>query len=192
MGAVPRAGNDSGGGQLGNAIRCKPGGTNDFIYIVVQEAVWDALAKRIGPEVGMPNLATDPKFAAIESRRRHQGDMWEIIGEFALKHDKRDLMGILNELNVPCGPVMSTEDLANDEHVKLREMYVELDHPKRGKWYNIGMPIKLSDSPARIERSPLLGEHTEEILKEVLGYSEEDVARLKSVGALSKPPKKAA
>jgi len=100
-------------------------------------------------------------------------------------------MGILNELNVPCGPVMSTEDLASDEHVKLREMYVELDHPKRGKWYNIGMPIKLSDSPARIERSPLLGEHTEEILKEVLGYSEEDVARLKSAGALSRPPKKA-
>jgi len=191
MGAVPRAGNDSGGGQLGNAIRCKPGGTNDFIYIVVQEAVWDALARRIGPEVGMPDLATDPKFATIESRRSHQGDMWEIIGEFALKHDKRELMGILNELNVPCGPVMSTEDLASDEHVKLREMYVELDHPKRGKWYNIGMPIKLSDSPARIERSPLLGEHTEEILKEVLGYSEEDVARLKSAGALSRPPKKA-
>ena len=192
MGAVPRAGNDSGGGQLGNAIRCKPGGTNDFIYIVVQEAVWDALARRIGPDVGMPDLATDPKFATIESRRSHQGDMWEIIGEFALKHDKRDLMGVLNELNVPCGPVMSTEDIANDEHVKLREMYVELDHPKRGKWYNIGMPIKLSDSPARIERSPLLGEHTEEILKEVLSYSEESIARLKSAGALSKPPKKAA
>src|SRR3972149_4963615 len=63
MGGGPRAGNDSGGGQLGNAIRCKPGGTNDFIYVVVQEAVWDALARRIGPEVHMTELATDPKFA---------------------------------------------------------------------------------------------------------------------------------
>src|SRR3989304_5237155 len=85
MGAVPRGGNDSGGGQLGNAIRCEPGGTNDFIYIVVQEAVWSALAKRIGPEVGMPDLANDPKFATIENRRRNQGDLWEIIGEIAVK-----------------------------------------------------------------------------------------------------------
>jgi formyl-CoA transferase len=192
MGAVPRAGNDSGGGQLGNAIRCKPGGTNDFIYIVVQEAVWDALAKRIGPEVHMPNLATDPMFATIVERRRHQKDLWEIIGEFALNHTKRELMAILNEIDVPCGPIMSTEDLANDEHVRLREMYVELDHPQRGKWYNIGMPIKLSASPAKIERSPLLGEHTEEVLKEVLGYDDTKLAVLKTGGAFSTSPKKTA
>jgi formyl-CoA transferase len=191
MGAVPRSGNDSGGGQLGNAIRCNPGGTNDFIYIVVQEAVWDALARRIGPEVGMPDLATDPKFATIDSRRRHQSDMWEIIGEFALKHDKRQFMGILKEINVPCGPIMSTEDLAKDEHVRLREMYVELDHPQRGKWHNIGMPIKLSDSPAKIERSPMLGEHTEEILREVLGWTDAEIEARRAAGAFSAPTKKA-
>jgi formyl-CoA transferase len=140
----------------------------------------------------MPDLATDPKFAAIENRRRYQGDMWEILGEFALKHDKRELMAILNELDVPCGPVMSTEDLANDEHVRGRDMWVELDHPQRGKWYNVGMPIKLSDSPAEIKRSPLLGEHTEEVLKQVLGYDDAKIAALKQAGAFSLPPKKAA
>jgi formyl-CoA transferase len=192
MGAVPRAGNDSGGGQLGNAIRCKPGGPNDFLYIVVQEAVWDALAKRIGPDIGMPDLAVDPKFAKIGDRRKNQNEMWELIGEFALKHTKRELMAILNPLDVPCGPIMSTDDLANDEHVRGREMWVELDHPQRGKWYNLGMPIKLSDSPAQIKRSPLLGEHTGEILKEVLGYTDEKIAQLKTAGAFSLPPKKAA
>ena len=192
MGAAPRAGNDSGGGQLGNAIRCKPGGPNDFIYIVVQEAVWDALAKRIGPELGMPDLATDPKFAAIGERRKNQAAMWEIIGEFALKHTKREFMAILNPLDVPCGPIMSTEDLANDEHVRGRDMYVELDHPQRGKWYNVGMPIKLSASPAVIKRSPLLGEHTDEVLKEVLGYGDEQIGKLKTAGAFSAPPKKQA
>jgi formyl-CoA transferase len=101
-------------------------------------------------------------------------------------------MAILNELDVPCGPIMSTEDLANDEHVKLRNMYVELDHPQRGIWYNIGMPIKLSNSPADIKRSPLLGEHTEEILKEVLGYDDAKIASLKNAGAFTAPPKKAA
>ena len=192
MGDVPRGGNDSGGGQLGNAIRCNPGGTNDFIYVVVQEAVWDALAKRVGPEVGMPDLATDPKFATIDSRRRHQSSMWEILGEFALKHDKRELMRIFNELNVPCGPVMGTEDLAHDEHVRGREMWVELDHPQRGKWWNVGMPIKLSASPARIERSPTLGEHTEEVLKEILKYDQSKINSLKQAGAFSLPPKRAA
>ena len=78
-------------------------------------------------------------------------------------------MAILNPLDVPCGPIMSTEDLANDEHVRGRDMWVELDHPQRGKWWNVGMPIKLSASPAVIKRSPLLGEHTDEVLKEVLG-----------------------
>jgi formyl-CoA transferase len=192
MGAVPRAGNDSGGGQLGNAIRCKPGGPNDFLYVVVQEAVWDALAKRIGPDLGMPDLATDPKFAKIADRRKNQAEMWELIGEFALKHTKRELMAILNPLDVPCGPIMSTEDLANDEHVRGRDMWVELDHPQRGKWYNVGMPIKLSASPAVIKRSPTLGEHTDEILKQVLGYDDAKVAALKSAGAFSAPPKKAA
>jgi formyl-CoA transferase len=192
MGAVPRAGNDSGGGQLGNAIRCKPGGPNDFLYIVVQEAVWEALANRIGQELSMPNLANDPKFAKISDRRKNQNQMWEIIGEFALRYTKRELMAILNPLDVPCGPVMSTEDLTHDEHVRGRDMWVEIDHPQRGKWWNVGMPIKLSDSPAVIKRSPLLGEHTEEVLREVLGYSEDKVAQLKSAGAFSIPPKKAA
>ena len=82
-------------------------------------------------------------------------------------------MAILNPLDVPCGPIMCTEDLANDEHVRGRDMWVELDHPQRGKWWNVGMPIKLSASPAVIKRSPTLGEHTDEVLKEVLGYDDE-------------------
>jgi formyl-CoA transferase len=76
--------------------------------------------------------------------------------------------------------------------VKGREMWVELDHPQRGKWFNVGMPIKLSASPAKIERSPTLGEHTDEVLKEVLGYDEAKVASLKGAGAFSAPPKKVA
>ena len=184
---TPRAGNDSGGGQLGNAIKCKPGGANDYVYVVVQEAVWAALANRIGGE----QLANDPKFSGIGERRNNQAEIWRLLEQFASAHTKREFMAILNDLDVPCGPIMSTADLANDEHVRLREMYVELDHPKRGKWYNVGMPIKLSDSPVNIERSPLLGEHTDEILKEVLGYGSEAIARQRAAGAFSAPPKKA-
>ncbi len=189
MGAVPRGGNDSGGGQLGNAIHCKPHGPNDWLYVVVQEAVWEGLANRIGPDLGMPGLATEPRFAKIADRRKNQNEIWAAINKFAASYTKREFMAILNPLNVPCGPIMSTEDLANDEHVRGRDMWVELDHPQRGKWWNVGMPIKLSDSPARIERSPMLGEHTDEVLKQVLGYDQAKVDALRQAGAFSNPPK---
>ena len=183
---TPRAGNDSGGGQLGNAIQCKPGGPNDYLYIVVQEHVWNALANRVGGE----ELANDSRFANINARRANQGEMWDLLTEFASNYTKRELMEVLNEIDVPCGPIMSTTDLANDDHVQLREMYVELDHPERGKWYNLGCPIKLSDSPVEVTRSPLLGEHTNEILSDVLGYEANEIDSLKEAGAFSRPPRR--
>ena len=190
MGEVPRAGNDSGGGQLGNAIHCKPHGSNDYLYIVVQEAVWEGLANRIGADVGIPDLAKDERFATIGERRKNQQLMWTLINKFAANYTKRELMAELNPIDVPCGPIMSTEDLANDEHVRGREMYVEVDHPKRGKWWNVGMPIKLSASPAKIERSPLLGEHNDDVLTNVLGYDAARVNAMKEAGAFTAPPKK--
>jgi len=182
---TPRAGNDSGGGQLGNAVKCKPGGPNDYLYVVVQEHVWEALAQRIGGE----ELAKDPRFDNIKVRRKNQGEMWSLLEQFASDYTKRELMGILNEINVPCGPIMSTKDLVNDEHVRLREMIVDLDHPERGKWFNLGCPIKLSDSPVEVKRSPLLGEHTDEILSQVLEYEANEIAALHEAGAFARAPK---
>ena len=191
MGETPRAGNDSGGGQLGNAIHCKPHGANDWIYVVVQEAVWTALAGRIGAEVGEPGLATDERFATIGERRKNQQVVWALLNKFCANYTKREVMAILNPLDVPCGPIMSTEDLANDEHIRGRDMYVELDHPQRGKWWNVGMPIKLSASPAKIERSPTLGEHTDEVLAKVLRYDAAKIDAMKAKGEFSAPAKKA-
>jgi formyl-CoA transferase len=156
---------------------------------VVQEAVWTKLAERIGPDVGVPDLASDPRLAKIGDRRKNQQLVWTLVNKFAEKYTKRELMEILNPLDVPCGPIMSTEDLANDEHIRGRDMWVELDHPQRGKWFNVGMPIKLSKSPAKLERSPLLGEHTDEILKEVLGWSDSEIEAKRQAGAFSAPPK---
>ena len=152
--------------------------------------MWNDLANRIGPEVHVPDLATDPRVATITERRKNQQLVWTLLNKFAEKYTKRELMAILNPLDVPCGPIMSTQDLATDEHVRGRDMWVELDHPQRGTWYNVGMPIKLSASPAVIKRSPTLGEHTDEVLRDVLGYKAEKIAQMKAAGAFSNPPKK--
>ena len=183
---TPRAGNDSGGGQLGNAVPCKPGGPNDFVYVVVQEHVWSALAKRIGGD----ELASDPRFIDIKGRRKNQAEMWRIIREFASGLTKWELTKKLNELSVPNGPVMSTKDLVDDEHIKLRDMMVELPHPERGSFLNVGCPIKLSDSPVVVKRSPLLGENTEEILRDILSYEIDHIEHLRDSGAFSKEPPK--
>jgi formyl-CoA transferase len=180
--ATPRSGNDSGGGQLGNAVKCKPGGPNDYIYVVVQEAVWENLARLMGGDA----LVQDARFSTIGERRKNQAVMWGMLNDYASKYDKREFMAILNDIDVPCGPIMSTEDLANDDHVHLRDMYVELDHPQRGTWYNVGMPIKLSDNHVPMERSPLLGEHTDQILAEVLGWDKDQIEAKRTAGAFTK------
>lgn len=177
--SMPRTGNDSGGALMGNVVRCKPGGPDDYAYVVVQDHGWERLAGRIGGAA----LASDPRFATVEGRHRNQAAMWELIGQFSAAWTKREFMTILSEIDVPCGPVMNTADLAEDEHVKQRGMYVELDHPARGKWHNVGMPIKLSDSSVAITPPPLLGEHTEEVLRDVLHLSDAEIAALRAEGA---------
>jgi formyl-CoA transferase len=101
--------------------------------------------------------------------------MWALLEEFTSNYTKYEAMRIFNALDVPCGPVLSTEDLVNNVHVNQREMIVPLDHPVRGSWFNVGMPIKLSNSHVKISPPPLLGEHNEEILRDVLKWNDEQI-----------------
>src|SRR5690606_12191493 len=113
----------------------------------------------------------------------------KILNDFAKDYTKYEFTALMNEIDVPCGPVLSTKDIAEHEHTRVREMWVEVDHPGRGKFYNVGMPIKLSDSPVEHKPSPLLGEHTDEILKEVCGFDQNTIESMKAAGAFSSPPK---
>jgi formyl-CoA transferase len=93
-------------------------------------------------------------------------------------------MDILNPLNVPCGPILSMKELAQEPALRNTGTVVEVDHPERGQYLTVGNPIKLSDSPADVRRSPLLGEHTEEILRSVLGMSDDEVNGARGQGAI--------
>ena len=186
--AVPRAGNDSGGGQLGNCIPCKPFGANDYCYLVVQEANWPIVARAIGDE----SLVTDERFATLAERRKNQTELWKMIADVAKNYTKTEFTAFCNEKNIPCGPVLSTEELMTDPHVLHREMIVKVEGHPQGDCYTVGMPVKLSDGNVdKITPAPMLGEHTEEVLRDVCGMSDAKIAELREGGAFSLPPKKA-
>jgi formyl-CoA transferase len=176
---VPRAGNASGGGQPGWALRCAPGGPNDYIYVIVQPVGWAPIAELIG----RPELADDPEWATPEARLPKLDKMFGLIEEWTSGLTKWDAMARLNAHNIPCGPIMSTHELIEDATLAALGSVVEVDHPQRGRFKTVGCPLKLSDSPVTVRRSPLLGEHTAEVLAE-LGYADSDLADLRSANAI--------
>nr|WP_042195980.1 formyl-CoA transferase [Kibdelosporangium sp. MJ126-NF4]CEL22333.1 Formyl-coenzyme A transferase [Kibdelosporangium sp. MJ126-NF4]CTQ89188.1 Formyl-coenzyme A transferase (EC 2.8.3.16) [Kibdelosporangium sp. MJ126-NF4] len=177
---VPRSGNASGGGQPGWAVRCAPGGPNDYVYVIVQPVGWEPLTQLIG----RPELTEDPEWATPEARLNKLDKMFQLIEEWSINHSKWDVLGMLNKHNIPCGPILSTKEIINDESLRANDMVVDVEHPQRGRFSTVGMPIKLSDSPAEVERSPLLGEHNKDIYVEELGVAEEELAELSANGVI--------
>ncbi len=178
----PRAGNSSGGGQPGWAVKTKGGGLNDYIYVIIQPPAWPKYMKLCGRE----ELIDDPDWATPEARLPKLGKCFEIIEAWTMTKEKFEVMEILNKVDIPCGPILSMKELAEEPSLRQTGTIVEVDHPTRGKYLTVGNPIKLSDSPSEVERSPLLGEHTLEVLSEVLGYSEEEIASIRESGAIGK------
>jgi formyl-CoA transferase len=187
--AVPRAGNDSGGGQPGWILKCK-GWEKDpdaYIYFITQAPVWGAICDIIGK----PEWKTDPDYATPPARLPRLRQIFDTVESWTETKTKFEAMQILNKYDIPCGPILSMKEIAEDRSLRTTGTVVEVDHPTRGKYLTVGNPIKLSDSPADVRRSPLLGEHTEEILRKVLGYSGKELAEIKSSGAITAPDKPA-
>jgi formyl-CoA transferase len=175
--AVPRAGNASGGGQPGWILKCKGWETdpNAYIYFITQAPVWGEICKVIGREEWL----TDPRYATPKARLPHLMEIFGQIEEWTKTKDKFEAMDILNKRDIPCGPILSMKEIAEEPSLRKTGTVVEVDHPTRGKYLSVGNPIKMSDSPTEVTRSPLLGEHTDEVLLE-LGYSKEAIAALRT------------
>jgi len=175
--AVPRAGNASGGGQPGWILKCKGWETdpNAYIYFITQAPVWKDICKVIGREEWL----TDPRYATPKGRLPHLMEIFGEIEKWTMTKTKFEAMDLLNKYDIPCGPILSMKELAEEPSLRKTGTVVEVDHPKRGKYLTVGNPIKLSDSVTEVTRSPLLGEHTDEVLTE-LGYSRADIEALRS------------
>ncbi|MEE2699139.1 MAG: formyl-CoA transferase [Pseudomonadota bacterium] len=180
--AVPRAGNDSGGGQPGRILKCKGWETDPdaYTYFITQAAVW----KNVCDVIGKPEWKEDANYSSPEARLPRLSIVFDAIEAWTKTKTKYEVMEICNPLNIPVGPILSMKELAEEESLRKNQTVVEVDHPERGKYLTVGNPIKLSDSPTEVIRSPLLGEHTDEILKEIVGLSDEEIEKAKQDGAV--------
>src|SRR3954465_14661609 len=181
--AAPRAGNDSGGGQPGWILKCK-GWENDpdaYIYFITQAPVWTEICDLIGK----PEWKTHPDYATPPARLPRLKEIFCTIEDWTKTKTKFEVMEICNEVDIPVGPILSMKEIAEEPSLRATGTVVEVDHPTRGKYLTVGNPIKLSDSPCEVARSPLLGEHTEEILNKVLGYSAAEIGEIKTSGAIT-------
>lgn len=179
--AVPRAGNDSGGGQPGRILKCKGWETdpNAYIYFITQAPVWE----KICDVIGEPSWKTDPNYAKPPARLPRLNEIFGRIEQWTMTKTKFEAMDLLNEYDIPCGPILSMKEIAEEKSLRDTGTVVEVDHPKRGKYLSVGNPIKLSNSPTVVKRSPLLGEHTDEVLRDVLKFDEARIAAITESGA---------
>jgi formyl-CoA transferase len=180
--ATPRAGNDSGGGQPGRILKCKgwEEDPNAYTYFITQAAVWE----KVCDVIGKPEWKDDENYSTPAVRLPKLNDIFDTIEAWTKTKTKFEVMDICNPLDIPVGPILSLKEISEDQGLRDTGTVVEVDHPVRGKYLTVGNPIKLSDSPAVVKRSPLLGEHTEEILKEFCNMTDEEISAVKEAGAV--------
>ena len=180
--ATPRAGNDSGGGQPGRILKCKgwEKDPNAYTYFIVQAAVWE----KVCDVIGKPEWKTKEGYATPPDRLDKLNEIFSTVEEWTKTKTKFEVMDICNPMDIPVGPILSMKEISEDKGLYATGTMVKVDHPERGAYLSVGCPIKLSDSEVEVVRSPLLGEHTHEILSEVLGYSGEALEKVIDSGAV--------
>ena len=169
---VPRGGNAGGGGQPGWVLKCKGWETdpNAYIYFTVQEQAWGKVAEAIGK----PEWINDPAYNTARARQDKIFDIFAVIEAWLADKTKFEAVDILRKFDIPCAPVLTMKEIAEDESLRKSGTIVEVDHKQRGKYLTVGSPIKFSDMSVEVTGSPLLGEHTDEVLAE-LGYSADQI-----------------
>ena len=159
---VPRGGNAGGGGQPGWVLKCKGWETdpNAYIYFTIQGHAWAPICdahRQAGVE-------DDPAYMTPKARQPHIIEIFATIEDWLEDKTKFEAVDILRKFDIPCSPVLSMKEIANDPSLRASGTIVEVDHKERGKYLTVGSPIKFSDMKVEITGSPLLGEHTDEVL----------------------------
>ena len=152
-----------------------------LIIAVGNDQLWTRLCKAIG----VPELADDPRFRTNPLRVTNRKECISILSGILATRDCDEWIALLNAEGIPCAPISTMDEVFSDPQVLHRKMLVEVDHPTAGKIKMTGIPVKYSDTEATIRRPPpRLGEHTDEVLSEVLGYDEGKRQELRRQGVI--------
>jgi formyl-CoA transferase len=181
---LARMGNRSASGAYADLVRCAGAGPNEHVYLMLppdNAEPFEALVEIIGRQ----DLRADERFSTPPARARHTNELTAIIESWTMKRDKHEVMRAFAGRGIPCGAVLDTAEVLADPHLRERGTIFDLDHPTRGRFAMIGSPIRLSDSPTEVARSPLFGEHTEEVLTTLAGLTPAEVERLRKQGVVT-------
>ncbi len=185
---LQRSGNRSVTGSYADLVRCKganaDGDVNEYVYMMLppdNPATFQAMTQVIGRQ----DLLTDDRFCTPPGRAKNAAALTEIIEGWARTHDKREVMKAFAGRGIPCGAVFDTKEVLSDAHLRERGTIVDLDHPTRGRFSTIISPLRLSDSPLEPRRAPLYGEHTADVLRDLAGYSDAEIAALRDKGVVT-------
>jgi formyl-CoA transferase len=181
--AATRMGNRTPQTSPANIFPCQPGGPNDYVYIYVMpttQSMWDNLLKTIGRE----DLLDAPRFSDITTLYHYNDEIEAMVATWTRQHTKHEVMERLGKVGVPCGACLDTKEILEDPHLRARGMVVDVEHPTRGKFTLPGCPVQLSASPVEVQPSPLLGQHSREVLNQWLGLSETDLDTLRQEGVI--------
>jgi len=173
---VPRVGNDLRGLAPTNTYHCKPFGPNDYVYIMVNTG---AMIENLFIAIGHPELVDDPRLATSVARRDNADYLQSLVSEWTAQRTKHEAMAELQACGVPAGATFDSGDIFNDPHLKGRGMVQVVDHPERGPIEILGNPIRIDNEPTRLVHAPLLGQHTEEVLRGELGLGDAELAALR-------------
>jgi crotonobetainyl-CoA:carnitine CoA-transferase CaiB-like acyl-CoA transferase len=178
--ACPRMGNAMGGAPT-ELYPCDPGGPNDWVYLITVTARhWDALCLAME----RPDLVVDPRFETGLARMTHGEALYEEVAGWTRLHSKADVMARLGEAGVPCSATLDTKDLFSDPHLNERGFVHHIDHPDHGNVPLLGFAPRMSGSEVAMQRAPLLGEHTDEVLAKEVSLTEAEIAALRDSGVI--------
>ncbi len=155
--------------------------TRDIALAVGSEKLWRTFC----PVIGHPELAQDPRFRTNVDRIRNAEALIGILQAILLERSYEDWEALMLEHGIPVGAINSIAELVEHPQVKARGSLVEMDHPRAGKVKIVGVPMRLSRTPGQVRTpAPRLGEHTDQVMREFLGMSDERIAALRSAGVL--------
>jgi formyl-CoA transferase len=178
---APRQGNRSAAAAPSNIYRCSPGGPNDYVFIhCATVEMWKSLTKIIG----RPELGADPRYEDRRDRVQFIDEIDAMIEEWTAQRAKHEVLAILAGAGVPCGAVLDSAEVLSDPHLRQRGFITDLEHPRRGAYPMPGNPVRLSDSPTDMVRSPLLGEHSAEVFGKLLSLGQAELDTLRRDGVI--------